>query len=169
MAVRPMFPDGKRPSVTLKERDNLFLLKKVTAILEENWYIAEILSVEETSSVNSASGLTPRVRITFQIEGHEQTLKNNFLLIEHPNQPFYQLIKVVTGRCENVAPEDIIGRKVGIQIRNTEKGNEIFSNVVSVCNADELEDDEEYNESHHVEEYEDNKEYDPNAYEEIEC
>ena len=116
------------------------VIKKVMPIVEEALHNAEVASVEIVEPKMTKLGLTDRIRVGFRLEDGKE-LNSNFLLICHENQPAYQLIMAVLGTIEDVNLDDLIGAKVGIEIKHNVTSNGTFANVVSVFSVDKLEDE----------------------------
>lgn len=119
-------------------------LKKINSEFKDGERLrAKVISIEAISPVNTGMGLVTRVKIEFEIymDGGSRKLIQRFLLIEHPKQPFYQLMMVTVGNTENVNIKDIIGKEVGIEIKNSTTENRTYSNIESIFSVDELEED----------------------------
>lgn len=148
MAVRKIVSGSVKSKVVtpLINEQTPISLKKVTntSDLLNGAEKAKIVNFEGTTSVNTATGLTPRAKVGFEIyigNGTIRPLSQNFLLINHPNQPIYKLFMTTVGRVDNVIPKDIIGKEVGIEIKSVTTEAGTFSNVVDIFSVDELEDD----------------------------
>ncbi|EHI96911.1 hypothetical protein CDLVIII_0173 [Clostridium sp. DL-VIII] len=132
----------KGPTPIISEQTAI-VLKKVVSNLENGVGKAKIISFEGTTPVNTATGTIPRAKVGFEIymnNGTLKTLLNNFLLINHPNQQIYKLFITAVGRIDNVTPKDVIGKEVGIEIKNVTTDAGTFSNIVDIFSVDELED-----------------------------
>lgn len=120
-------------------------LKKVHSAFKDGANLkAKVVSIEGISPVNTGMGLIPRVKVEFEVhmdDGSVRKLVQRFLLMEHPKQPFYQLMMIIVGKVENVNINDIIGKQIGIEIKNSTTENGTYSNISSVFSVDELEDD----------------------------
>lgn len=147
MAVRNIIsgkvkPKGERPLINNRK---ISALKKAVSNFEDGAVLkGEIIKVEETSSVNTPTGLIPRIAIEFKIymdDGSLRKLVKNFLLIDYPTQPAYQLLMVIFGRTEDINIDEMVGKVVGIQIKNSTTETGTYSNIESIFSVDELEDD----------------------------
>lgn len=147
----------KNPTPIINEKTPINL-KKATSNVGDGAEKAKIISFEGTTPVKTTTGITERAKVGFEIymdNGTMKTLSNNLLLINHPNQPIYKLFMTVVGRVDNVTPKDVIGKEVGIEIKNTTTETGTYSNVVDIFSVDELEDD-----CNEVIELQDTNEYD---------
>ncbi|NMF07323.1 MULTISPECIES: hypothetical protein [Clostridium] len=144
------------------------VIKKIMPIVEEGLYNAKVIDVEIVEPKMTKQGLTGRTRVGFRLEDGRE-IYSNLLLMWNKNYPAYQLITNVLGTFEDVDLDDLIGAEVRIEVKHNVTNDGVFANVVSVYSIDGLEKDEDYTESDNLEEYEDNKEFDQNAYDEIEC
>lgn len=147
MAVRSIVsgrvkPKGEKPLINNR---TISALKKALSNFHDGAVLkGEIVKVEETYSVNTSIGLTPRIKIEFKIymdDGSLRKLVKNFLLIDYPTQPVYQLFMVIFGRIENINLDEMVGKVVGIRIKNSNTENGTYSNIESIFSIDELEDD----------------------------
>ncbi|MGG7196045.1 hypothetical protein ACQPUL_21200 [Clostridium butyricum] len=167
MAVRKIVSGSVKSRDGIPSNNNglVISLKKPCSIFEDGEILkAKVISIEGTSPVNTATGLTQRVKVEFEVymnDGNIRKLVQNFLLIEHDNQPFYQLLMTTVGRTDGVTPNDLIGQEVGIQIGNSKAESGTFSNVVAIVSLDELEEEnnktfnlEKQNIEDNVQEYE---------------
>ncbi|EKQ55893.1 MULTISPECIES: hypothetical protein [unclassified Clostridium] len=120
-------------------------LKKVNNAFKDGENLkAKVISIEGISPVSTGMGVVPRVKLEFDVfmdDGSLRKLVQRFLLIEHPKQPFYQLMMVTVGKIENVNINNIIGKEVGIEIKNSKTENGTYSNIESIFSVDELEND----------------------------
>lgn len=120
-------------------------LKKALINFEDGAALkGEIVAVEETYPVKTSLGETPRIRVeikVYMVDGSFRILVNNFLLIDYPTQPAYQLLMVIFGRTENINLDDMVGKVIGIKIKNSITENATYSNIESIFSVDELEDD----------------------------
>lgn len=147
MAVRSIVsgrvkPKGEKPLINNR---TISALKKALSNFHDGAVLkGEIVKVEETYSVNTSIGLTPRIKIEFKIymdDGSLRKLVKNFLLIDYPTQPVYQLFMVIFGRTENINLDEMVGKVIGIRIKNSTTENVTYSNIESIFSIDELEDD----------------------------
>ena len=144
------------------------VIKKVMPIVEEALHNAKVVGVEIVEPKMTKLGLTDRIRVGFRLEDGRE-IYSNFLLIWNENQPAYQLIMNVLGTFDDIDLDDLIGAEIRIEVKHNVTNDGVFANVVSVYSIDELETDEDYTESDNLEEYEDNKEFNQNAYDEMDC
>lgn len=136
--VRP-----KSPTPVINE-ETLITLHQAYVGFQDGFQEAEIMKIQGISPVETAIGLTQRIKVEFGVymeDGSIKRLPQNFLLINHRNQQSYKLLMTTAGRVENVTPKDIIGKRVGIEIKNVKTETGVFPNVVDIFNVDELEDD----------------------------
>lgn len=147
MAVRKIVSGSVKYRDGILSNNNglVISLKKPCSIFEDGAILkAKVISIEATSPVNTATGLTQRVKVEFEVymnDGSIRKLVQNFLLIEHDNQPFYQLLMATVGRTDGVTPNELIGQEVGIEIGNSKVESGTFSNVIAIVSVDELEED----------------------------
>lgn len=133
----------KNPTPIINEQTPI-VLKGINSNFADGTEKAEIISFNGISPVETKLGLTQRVKVEFGVFMEDESVKRlpqNFLLINHPNQNIHKLLMSAIGRVENVTPKDIIGKKVGIEIKNVKTETGVFPNVVDIFNVDELEDD----------------------------
>jgi len=146
MAVRKQVKatvTAKNPTAIIYN-ETFITLKKVGSNFQDGFEKAKITKIEGISPVNAPTGLTQRAKVEFEVymdDGNIKTLVQNFLLINHPKQPFYQLLMTIAGRSDGITPDDIIGKEVAIEIRNDKSEAGIFARVVSIFSVDELEED----------------------------
>lgn len=165
MAVRKQVKatvTAKNPTAIINN-ETFITLKQVGSNFQDGFEKAKITKIEGIAPVNTATGLTQRAKVEFEVHMDDEnvkTLVQNFLLINHPNQQFYQMLMTTAGRIDGVTPNDIIGKEVGIEIRNDKSEAGIFARVVSVFSIDELEegnneafDMQEPNIDNNIEEY----------------
>jgi|GEM_PF-2987798 len=144
MAVRKQVKGtvkAKDPTAIINN-ETFINLKEVSSNFQDGFEKAKITKIEGVAPVNTPTGLTQRAKVEFEVymdDGNIKTLVQNFLLINHPNQPFYQILMTVAGKSYGVTPNDIIDKEVGIEIRNDKSEAGIFARVVSVFSIDELE------------------------------
>lgn len=136
--VRP-----KNPTPIINN-ETFITLKQVSSNFQDGFEKAKITKIEGIAPVNTATGLTQRAKVEFEVymdDGNIKTLVQNFLLINHPKQPFYQLLMTIADKIDGVTPNDIIGKEVAIEIRNDKSEAGTFARVISVFSIDELEED----------------------------
>lgn len=146
MAVRKQVKGtvkAKNPTAIINN-ETVITLKEVSSNFQDGFEKAKITKIEGVTPVNTATGLTQRVRVEFEVYTDDENIKTlvqNFLLINHPKQQLYQLLMTIAGRTDSVTPNDIIGKEVAIEIRNDKSEAGTFARVISVFSIDELEED----------------------------
>lgn len=146
MAIRKQYKGTvkpKNPIPVISEETPIFL-EKATSKFADGVEKAKVISFEGTTPVNTAKGLKQRAKVVFEIYSGGEVrgrLSQNFFLTNHPNQQIYKLCMTTTGRIDNVTPKDIIGKEVGVEIKNNITDSGTYSNIVDIFSVDELEND----------------------------
>jgi len=162
----------KQVSVICTPKILNFNPSKSINIIEEGVYKAKLKNIEMSKAVSTRMGMTDRIKTTFELSYDGSLVYQNILLIPGKTQLVGQLVFAMTGEYDEVDLFKLIGSEVGIEIKHnkTDQGM-VFTNIVSIFNADELEETSEnnYEDDENENEYDDNGESNPNDYEEIDC
>lgn len=140
-----MIVHGKTATKMLKPKKQL-KFKKIYSLVEEGEYEAIVEDVKDCGIRETKYGGIQAIRVKFKIlNGRE--LCDNFLLIDYEENPTYQLVELLIGDTEEFYIEDLVKKKIGIEVKHntTEKGT--FANVVRVFDVDDIDEFEEAEES----------------------
>lgn len=144
MAIKKILSGKVKPKslIELIDNDTILKLRQAYSTFNDGEIRkAKIKGITATSPVKTPTGITQRAKVEFGIymdDGDIKTMFQNFLLIQYPSQPMYQLLMATAGRIEDVTPNDIIGKEVGIEIRNNKTETGTFPNISSIFSVDEL-------------------------------
>lgn len=116
-----------------------FSFKKAYDLPNEGKYVAKIINAEITSEVMTGLGTTSRMAIELELQDG-RLIHQNFLLIEHPKQPAYQLVMLIFNSTDYIRFDEMVGKEIGIEItHNTNSNGYTFANVTRVFDIAELE------------------------------
>lgn len=138
MAVRKSIREEMEIKSPKVKEGAILELEEVSPRFNDGFEKAKVISIERATPITNSQGkVRQRASVGFRVRG--EVLNQNFLLINHPDQPIYQLFMSVVGRTANVMANDLINKEVIIEIRNekTEKGT--FAHVKSINSIEEFE------------------------------